>query len=85
MRLDFASLAAFDEHRVSQHEYLFSEDHPDGLRCKSRFEMEAEGWQQDPRGRWSSPKLIADAERVRTRFSTGDSSPVRRSGAPASV
>jgi hypothetical protein len=60
--LDFASVAAFDAHRVGKHAYTFSEglrmDPPreDGRRCLDPDEMKRAGWKRDGRGRWVDPK-----------------------------
>jgi hypothetical protein len=60
--LDFASVAAFDAHRVGKHAYTLSEglrmDPPreDGRRCLAVDEMEASGWRVDRRGRWVHPR-----------------------------
>lgn len=58
---DFASLAAFDEHRTGRHDYILSEglaqDPPveDGRRCFSVSELEEFGWTKDEKGRWRYP------------------------------
>jgi hypothetical protein len=62
---DFTSLRLFDAHRVGQHEYLCSAEHPDGRRCLSVGEMRGRGWEPDARGRWVNP---ARAEQARGRF-----------------
>jgi hypothetical protein len=55
---DFASPGTFDEHRIGEHEYKFSEgllfDPPkyDGRRCLDTGEMTAMGWSHDRHGRW---------------------------------
>jgi hypothetical protein len=54
---DFASLAAFDQHILSKP----SEPHFD---CMAVAELEREGWFQDERGRWTSPKLAAKAQQL---------------------
>jgi hypothetical protein len=70
---DFASVAAFDEHRVGDHEFTFREGLErippsyEGRRCLSPDEIEAAGWKRDRWGRWRlpaglEPKLF---ERVR--------------------
>jgi hypothetical protein len=70
--LDFASVAAFDRHRVGVHAYTFQEGlrleppREDGRRCLDPEEMIAYGLVRDPRGRWS---IAADAERARRHFS----------------
>lgn len=69
---DFASVAAFDRHRVGVHAYTYSEGvrmqqpmREDGRRCLDAAEMTAAGMELDGRGRWRIPK---DAERIRRRF-----------------
>jgi hypothetical protein len=58
---DFASVAAFDAHRVGRHAHTFREglamDPPreDGRRCLDPGELENGGWQRDTRGRWLRP------------------------------
>jgi hypothetical protein len=54
-REDFASISAFDDHRVGRHEHLYSEAHPDGRRCLTPAELEALGMRKDARGRWRLP------------------------------
>lgn len=62
--LDFNTVAAFDEHRVGTHDYLFAEgakfDPPvwDGRRCLGMDEMEAAGWTRDRHGRWKLPAAL---------------------------
>ena len=58
---DFASLAAFDSHILSKPaDPLFD--------CMTVIELEREGWQRDKRSRWTSPKLAANAEKLRQHF-----------------
>lgn len=65
---DFASVKAFDAHRVGRHPYSFAEglerDPPveDGRRCLDVDEIGAAGMELDGRGRWY---LVGDAERIR--------------------
>lgn len=65
---DFASVDAFDSHRVGVHAYTYSEGlrfaEPveDGRRCLDKAEMVAVGLALDGRGRWRDE---AAAERVR--------------------
>jgi hypothetical protein len=65
---DFASVAAFDRHRIGTHEYDFAEglrfDPPreDGRRCMDEDEMTEAGMELDARERW---RIQADAERIR--------------------
>lgn len=64
---DFASVAAFDRHRVGKHAFTFSEGlkmnppRDDGRRCLDADEMKAVGLELDQHGRW---RLAADAERI---------------------
>jgi hypothetical protein len=54
----FASLAAFDAHILSKpSDSLFD--------CLSVSELEAAGWTQNAKGRWTSPKLKAGAEKLK--------------------
>jgi hypothetical protein len=52
---DFGGVTAFDLHRVGKHEYLFSEEHPDGRRCLSSEEMLEKKMKLDKYGRWRAP------------------------------
>jgi hypothetical protein len=58
---DFATVRAFDMHRVGKHAYTYSEgarmDPPreDGRRCLTVDEMLVKGWRQDTYGRWRLP------------------------------
>jgi len=74
--LDFASIRAFDRHRVGTHSYTFAEGlaqgREDGRRCLDPDEMLAAGMAPSARGRWT---ILAEAERARMRF------PVRRKAA----
>jgi hypothetical protein len=63
---DFASVSAFDRHRVGKFEPL-------ERRCMDETEMVAAGLELDPRGRW---RIAADAERIRQAHQ-GDTSAVR--------
>jgi len=69
--VDFASIKAFDKHRVGVHEYLFSEglrmDPPreNGRRCLDESELPAAGMERDEHGCW---RLAANAEHARRRF-----------------
>lgn len=59
--LDFNSVAAFDEHRVGTHDYLFAEgarrDPPvyNGRRCLAVSELEEAKFERDRWGRWGLP------------------------------
>jgi len=61
---DFASVKAFDAHRVGKHEYTAAEGlalsppRHDGRRCLTRSEMTTKGWETDPRGRWVHPHAL---------------------------
>jgi hypothetical protein len=65
--LDFASVEAFNKHRVGTHEYTHDEGlavgRPDGRRCLAPTELSAAGMELDPRGRWRM--ALSDAERTR--------------------
>jgi hypothetical protein len=65
-RRDFASLTAFDSHRVGSHAYDWSPEREDGRRCLDVDELS--DWLQDQRGRWTTKKLQASAVRVAERF-----------------
>jgi hypothetical protein len=66
-KLDFASVSAFDKHRIGKHGYTFAEglrmDPPrdDGRRCMDADEMSDAGIDLDERGRWS---ITADRKRL---------------------
>ena len=66
--VDFASVAAFDRHRVGRHAYSFLEGmhleppQEDGRRCLDEGEMRQAGMEVDARGRWH---VTADVERIR--------------------
>jgi hypothetical protein len=65
-KTDFASVAAFDRHRVGKHAYTYREGlemepaREDGRRCMDAVEMAAAGMEVDRRGRWA---LVADPAR----------------------
>ena len=65
-KTDFASVSAFDRHRVGRHAYTFREGlemvpmRDDGRRCLDTFEMRTAGLQRDRRGRWA---IVGDPER----------------------
>jgi hypothetical protein len=69
---EFASVSAFDRHRVGLNAYLYAEgltsDPPveDGRRCLDVDELRSAGMEPDGRGRWC---LVAKAEHARKRFS----------------
>jgi hypothetical protein len=60
-RRDFASLRAFDTHRVGDHQLDFPE-HENGRRCLDVEELPE--WAQDKRGRWTTRKLQAQAAKL---------------------
>jgi hypothetical protein len=68
---DFASISAFDRHRVGVHGHTHAQglklDPPreDGRRCMDAVEMTEAGMELDQRGRW---RIAADAERARRAF-----------------
>ena len=62
---DFASVRAFDRHRVGRHDVLWSLDNEGGRRCLDSVEMEAAGMAPGGRRRW---EIVAEAERARGRF-----------------
>ena len=58
---DFASLKAFDLHRVGKHDLNFPE-HLEGRRC---LDVDEEpGWVLDKRGRWTTEALQAQAMKL---------------------
>jgi hypothetical protein len=57
---DFASLTAFDRHRVGSYAYAWSPDREDGRRCLIGDELLEAGFELDPRGRW---RLVLTDER----------------------
>lgn len=67
--LDFASVSAFDEHRIGEHDYTYSEGlkmNPvryDGRRCLTADELMAMGWRTDSHGRWRKPAGAFVAQR----------------------
>ena len=63
-RLDFASLAAFDRHRIGRQEYDFSAERLDGRRCMDEGEMIEAGMELDRRGRWTIAKSESERERL---------------------
>lgn len=62
---DFGSVSAFDAHRIGKHDYLYSDEHPDGRRCLSVEEMESsERFTRNGRDRWSLAGHLEDARKV---------------------
>ena len=56
---DFASVSAFDRHRVGSHDYDFDFDlRPDGRRCLDEEEMLACGFVRNKWGRWSTSSYL---------------------------
>lgn len=49
---DFASVAAFDKHRVGVYAYAWTPEREDGRRCLRESELLEVGMELDPRGRW---------------------------------
>ena len=55
---DFASVSAFDRHRIGVHEYLYADGlrmdptKEDGRRCLTPEEMVSAAMERDDRGRW---------------------------------
>ena len=68
---DFASVSAFDRHRIGTYKYTHDEGlrrdpiREDGRRCLDADEMPEAGMAPDVRGRWT---IVADVERARRRF-----------------
>jgi hypothetical protein len=62
---DFASVAAFDRHRVGTYAYAWSPEREDGRRCLIGDELLEAGLELDPKGRWRT--ALTDAERERPR------------------
>jgi hypothetical protein len=64
---DFASVSAFDRHRIGKHLFTFAEGlamsppRLDGRRCMDADEMRLAGLERHGRGRWS---VVADAGRI---------------------
>lgn len=69
--IDFASVAAFDRHRVGRHAYTFAEGlamsppRYDGRRCLDLDEFAEAGLVRNAYGRWSIGKRL---ERAREAF-----------------
>jgi hypothetical protein len=51
-REELASLTAFDRHRVGEHAYTWSMEHPEGRRCLVNDELLDAGMELDSRPRW---------------------------------
>ena len=52
---DFGGERAFDLHRVGDHAYDYTVQHPDGRRCLTPDEMLGRGMYLNSSGRWSQP------------------------------
>jgi hypothetical protein len=52
---DFASVTAYEKHRVGVHAYEASADRPDGRRCRTEPELIELGMTRDSRSRWRLP------------------------------
>jgi hypothetical protein len=63
---DFASVKAFDTHRIGVHAYTFAEglemdpERIDGRRCADGDEMLAAGLELDTQGRWCIPSDVRE-------------------------
>jgi hypothetical protein len=61
---DFASVRAFDAHRIGRHAYTQAEGlelrppRTDGRRCLTPGEMQSTGWERDRWGRWVHPQAL---------------------------
>ena len=62
---DFASVRAFDRHRVGSHEVVWSLENEHGRRCLDAGEMRAAGMAPCGRGRW---QIVSEVAAVRGRF-----------------
>ena len=60
---DFASVKSFDDH-------ILSAPSDPTFDCMQVSEMRAAGWEQNDRGRWSSPEALSRAQHARERFAT---------------
>src|SRR5438094_9356811 len=58
---DFASLAAFDAH-------ILSKPADADFDCLQEFELRRKRWVKDSRGRWTTPLLAAQADRMGAGF-----------------
>jgi hypothetical protein len=79
---DFASVAAFDKHRVGVYAYPWSPERDDGRRCLIGDELLDAGMELDPRGRWRI--ALTDSERSRIAGLRGPGSKRVRAGRVAS-
>jgi hypothetical protein len=70
---DFGSVRAFDTHRLGRHEYLYSDDQPDGRRCLSIEELSVKGFVKNSADRWSlrdtleAARVVRESEAARSR------------------
>ena len=49
---DFGSVSAFDRHLTGNYAYPYSDQHPEGRRCRNDDELLTKGLHHDSRGRW---------------------------------
>ena len=66
VRSIFASVTAFDRHRVGRHEHVWSAEREDGRRCLDEDELRDAGMELDPRGRWRVALTQETQERLRS-------------------
>src|SRR5579883_2762651 len=84
---DFASLAAFDRHRVGRHAYSYRQGlrreppREDGRRCLDPDEMRKAGLERDGRGHWRI--ALTDDERERLVSARGAARAAASDGLPA--
>jgi len=76
---DFASVTAFDKHRVGVHAYLWSPELEDGRRCLEVDELPDVGMELDPRGRWRMA-LTEERQQVLNTLREQNSPRIRASG-----
>ena len=61
---DFASVQAFDAHRIGKHAYTYREglrldpSREDDRRCRTPSEMLTAGWETNRWGRWVHPRAL---------------------------
>jgi hypothetical protein len=60
---DFASVFAFDAHRVGTFAYDFSPERPEGRRCLAVAELVERGFAKDKRDRWQHPRHVRERAR----------------------
>ena len=79
--LDFASVEAFDEHRIGVHSHLATERRG-GRRCRTAEELAQLGWARNQHGRWVHPRQlrkIAHRAGYPAQDDLGDRDPTRTS------